>query len=886
MNHGSYAICSVCSQTTIITDRSHKCTEKFYSLITQIIQVKGDTPSFLDNITNLVFQGGGVKGIAYLGALEQLQAEGRLRKRDFLSGIKRIAGTSAGSIVALYLGLNMDVDKEIRPLMEKEYSELLDDGLVLKVAINPGGVTIFGQSHKNFKVKHIILQALEYFAEIDRLLKSGNTKAHNEAEKDLKKAINRLFSYYGTKVGFIPALAIKIKASDFAADATKWLLSLLKPPETKTAEPVKRICDPYSESVKRSSLGDASHKPPLSYTVDPYSERIKRTVAAPQNVYGVDQTGPLSGGGYSPFEKKEFGNEQLSYSPDYASTNISESSSFEDIINGECSGFLSESDQLDLSLSVNRSSLDSALRSESPIAQMQYNSGNYTTQDILRSLSPTPNVTNHLEYSTQDFRRTSSIVAEPLLSDSIRGSTAQKSGSYPNLYNGESTREYLNDNVRSKRVEIPVITKESREGPNPGPLVGSGGLNASLYGGSPAHIENIVREARMQAQQYLPRTTSVEMTAGLSHNDNHMTVPATPLQNPVLVSQQSNGGLLQGAIVTEEGMPAEKQTTKAKQMDAEEYIKRYKSKIAAAPKDELTRDILPYALGELLWFCIISQQNAAGVQEKLGMFDGSVVTKELIEKPIVDRLIKLGLQVKSNITFKELMDYNVLLPEEKKFKKFYVTAFNTETSKTEVFSVEHTPNVVIADAVRASMSIPVFFTPVTIKEKNSLGHLQERKYWNGNVVNYMDGGVLDNYPMWIFDDIKYCFDETFQIPSNMRCSIQNPNTLGFRLLDDKTIEKYTNPRFVGKEDDKKFQDKFSYQMGLLAGAFMSEAQENEHVKRGDCTRSVYVDNLGVSAIKFSLSKPEKANLIESGRQSVRNYKLRAAKNFNGEGQIH
>ncbi len=91
---------------------------------------------------------------------------------------------------------------------------------------------------------------------------------------------------------------------------------------------------------------------------------------------------------------------------------------------------------------------------------------------------------------------------------------------------------------------------------------------------------------------------------------------------------------------------------------------------------------------------------------------------------------------------------------------------------------------------------------------------------------------------------------------------------------------------MGKEDDKKFQDTLSYQMGLLAGAFMSEAQENEHVKRGDCTRSVYVDYLGVSAIQFSMSNPEKENLIESGRQSVRNYKTRAAKNFNGEGQIH
>ena len=237
------------------------------------------------------------------------------------------------------------------------------------------------------------------------------------------------------------------------------------------------------------------------------------------------------------------------------------------------------------------------------------------------------------------------------------------------------------------------------------------------------------------------------------------------------------------------------------------------------------------------------------------------------------------------------MDYNVLLTEDKKFKKFYVTAFNTETSKTEVFSAEHTPNVVIADAVRASMSIPIFFTPVKIREKQS-GELKARTCFNGvsrNEVNYMDGGILDNYPMWIFDDIKYCFDESFQIPSDMRCPIQNPHTLGLRLLDLKTIQRYTDPTqslIFHKEDDEKFQDKFSYQIGLLVGAFMSHAQENEHLKRGDCARSVYVNNLGVSAIKFSLSNLEKANLVQSGRDSVKSYLARASNNFKGEGQLH
>ncbi len=51
---------------------------------------------------NLVFEGGGVKGIAYGGALSRLEELG------ILSDIKRVAGTSAGAITATLLALGYD----------------------------------------------------------------------------------------------------------------------------------------------------------------------------------------------------------------------------------------------------------------------------------------------------------------------------------------------------------------------------------------------------------------------------------------------------------------------------------------------------------------------------------------------------------------------------------------------------------------------------------------------------------------------------------------------------------------------------------------------------------------------------------------------------------
>ncbi len=62
---------------------------------------------------NLVFKGGGILGIAYLGALEVLDSE----MFDILSDIKRISGASAGAITALAVSLN-DNFSEIKQMAD------------------------------------------------------------------------------------------------------------------------------------------------------------------------------------------------------------------------------------------------------------------------------------------------------------------------------------------------------------------------------------------------------------------------------------------------------------------------------------------------------------------------------------------------------------------------------------------------------------------------------------------------------------------------------------------------------------------------------------------------------------------------------------------------
>jgi NTE family protein len=69
---------------------------------------------------NLVFEGGGVKGAAYAGALQVLD------KNGLLKGVKRAAGTSAGSILALLVALGYSPDEIMQVLLELDFNQFRD----------------------------------------------------------------------------------------------------------------------------------------------------------------------------------------------------------------------------------------------------------------------------------------------------------------------------------------------------------------------------------------------------------------------------------------------------------------------------------------------------------------------------------------------------------------------------------------------------------------------------------------------------------------------------------------------------------------------------------------------------------------------------------------
>jgi len=237
-----------------------------------------------------------------------------------------------------------------------------------------------------------------------------------------------------------------------------------------------------------------------------------------------------------------------------------------------------------------------------------------------------------------------------------------------------------------------------------------------------------------------------------------------------------------------------------------------------------------------------------------GWFKGDSFLKWI--ETIIDK--KTG---NKDITFKEIKGNN-------KFKEMYFQGTNLSTHRVETFSTENIKceDMCIKDAVRISMSIPLFFKAV-----------QRDGFY------YVDGGVLSNYPVRLFDREKYVeknehyfipdyYEELIQIESD-NPYVYNKETLGFRLDSKNQIDIFTG---TAQPKQHKITSFFDYTWNLI-GTLM-ENQENTHLTGDDQDRTVYVDSLDVSAIDFRIESEIKDKLIASGRASTELY----FENYNAE----
>lgn len=212
------------------------------------------------------------------------------------------------------------------------------------------------------------------------------------------------------------------------------------------------------------------------------------------------------------------------------------------------------------------------------------------------------------------------------------------------------------------------------------------------------------------------------------------------------------------------------------------------------------------------------------------------------------------------------------MKDKKNFKSIYLIGTNLSFASYEIFSSEYTPDMSLAEATRISMSIPLFFKAVKKKRKN-----------NDKATDiYVDGGLLNNYPIRIFDSKKYVTNpDNYFVPknyekanasiSNMENSdikikdlgyVYNKETLGFRL--DSKGEIFQLRKYAESEafEPEAIDGLYDY-LKMLVNNLLA-AQQSSHLNNNDWARTIYIDTGDVGATDFDLSEAKKDILVESG----------------------
>ena len=123
----------------------------------------------------------------------------------------------------------------------------------------------------------------------------------------------------------------------------------------------------------------------------------------------------------------------------------------------------------------------------------------------------------------------------------------------------------------------------------------------------------------------------------------------------------------------------------------------------------------------------LNPEGLMSFPETLGIDDGTNLMKFL------ESIFRVAIKISPTVTFSEFNSLNLSKI------KFRCWATDLKDHITCEFSLEETPNVRIIDALRASMALPLYFTPIIHPD-------------TGNLLS--DGGIQGSLPMHALNDIE------------------------------------------------------------------------------------------------------------------------------------
>ena len=249
-----------------------------------------------------------------------------------------------------------------------------------------------------------------------------------------------------------------------------------------------------------------------------------------------------------------------------------------------------------------------------------------------------------------------------------------------------------------------------------------------------------------------------------------------------------------------------------------------------------------------------------------GIYEGEYI-REWIEQLILEQVQTLtkGEHDGVNLTFLELHELTNKYPGL--FRDLSVIGSNLTLSKKMVFSHDNpeTQHVIIADAIRISMSIPDLFKPHHVYCK-----IDDKRLIDVKRETWVDGGLYDNYPIDCFDHQNHM--QTGELLASEDGRLYNPETLGFRLVTPEHKNYCEGACEHGPENT--LTNAVAYNVTLIdAGAAL---QEEKYDRTENKERTVYIDHLGISMLAFNLSEKEQQALIQSGKEATEDYFIKRA----------
>lgn len=203
------------------------------------------------------------------------------------------------------------------------------------------------------------------------------------------------------------------------------------------------------------------------------------------------------------------------------------------------------------------------------------------------------------------------------------------------------------------------------------------------------------------------------------------------------------------------------------------------------------------------------------------------------------------------------------------FKNLLVVVTNAAKKKSEIFSWETTPNLQLADAVLASMSIPIFFHIRYIDaEMHKIDwNPTPQKIHSQKIFAYVDGGVLNNYPIDIFMPLQYWPKGYYDLVKSHQF---NPSSLGVRVDPKEEVTdliEFRGQAVLNKHHSKQREEGEPRIIKIALDLILSDTDKKER----HALVTVGISDCNIKTANFNLTEEDEHRLKESGEMSTKDF---------------